>query len=84
MPTLRERIAIRALWKMAESFADSQGSDNADCLFRMAMMQAEAEIGETLPRNPVAMCAPIRAILNGKNVLLAPLPKGDDGPRITE
>jgi hypothetical protein len=48
------------------------------------MMQAEAEIGETPPRNPVAMCAPIRAILNGKNVLLAPLPKGDDGPRITE
>jgi hypothetical protein len=80
MPNLRERIYLRAAHKLAESFADSHGSDNADCLFRIAMMQAEAEIGETLPRNPVAMCAPIRAILNGKNVMLAPLPKGDDGP----
>ena len=77
MPTLRERIATRALWKMAESFADSHGSDNADCLFRVAMMQAEAEIGETLPRNAVVMCQPI-------NVLVTATPRGDDGPRITE
>ena len=65
MPTLRERIATRALWKMAESFADSQGSDNADCLFRVALMLAEHEIGEAPPRNNVKMEQP-KVMVNGR------------------
>jgi len=64
--TRNEMITMRAAEKLSEAFAKSQGSDNADLLLRVALMQAADEIGGEAARNPVAMTMPLKVILNGR------------------
>ena len=77
--TRAERIAMRAAEKLAEAFAKANGSENGDLLLRVALLQAEEEIGGKPARNPVVMVSPLKAVLAGCAIIIQP--RGDDGPR---
>jgi len=80
--TRNELIIMRAAERLADALAKANGSDGAGILLTVALMQAEEEIGDKPTRNPVVMVSPLKALIQGHGVSIAP--KGDDGPRITE
>lgn len=81
--TRNELIAMRAAEHLADALAKANGSLESGLLLHVALLQAEEDIGGKPTRNAVVMVSPLKAVLQGHPIVIAP--RGDDGPlRITK
>ena len=78
--TRNELVYMRAAELLAKALAKAKDSEEWGLLLNAAMMDAEEGIGENPTRNPVAMCLPVKVLVNGH----ANAPRGDDGPVVEE
>lgn len=80
--TRNERVTMRAAEILSETLARADAQGCAAMLLRTALDEAEQQIGGKPARNAVVMVEPLKALIQGHPIVIAP--RGDDGPRITE